>query len=306
MKVRDILRRRRQKKELALLTQQKQIAANLHYQQLALSETRPGVGNDIAQDLVVSLTTFNKRINDVYLTIESLFQQSLKADRIILWISREEFSPDDVPRTLRNLEQRGLTIAFCDEDLGPYKKFYYAVQQYPDSLIVTVDDDVLYPPDTLDMLYRAWQREPEIVHCHRAHKIGFDARGQLVPYRRWDKNTSDSRPSKLIMPTGIGGVLYFPGCFHRELLNKELFLQIAPRADDIWLKAMTLKQGIACRKVEDSRPWKQRFLTIENSQLFALKRENMKRPEGNDLKIQQTFDHFNLIPELAQAWRAQQ
>ncbi len=307
MKLREMLGiRRSNKRELSQLMRQKQVASTLYYQHLALNETRPGVGNNLQQELVVSLTTFNKRIHDVYLTIESLFQQSLQADRVILWLSREEFDPLDIPQTLRNLEPRGLTIAFCDEDLGPYKKFYYALQQYPDSLLVTVDDDILYPPDTLDMLYRAWQREPRIVHCHRAHKIGFDDKGRLAPYMSWDKNTSDTRTSLLIMPTGVGGVLYFPGCFHPEVLNKPLFMAMAPRADDIWLKAMTLKQGIPSRKLEDPRPWKARFLMLENSQLFALKHENMKRPDGNDLKLQHTFNHFELLPELAQTWRNQQ
>ncbi len=303
MKLRELLGIRRHAREQALLARFRPMLAALHYQQLALNETRPGVGNDLPQQLVVSLTTFDKRIDDAHLTIESLFQQSLKADRIVLWLSREEFEPGDVPQALRNLERRGLTIAFCDEDLGPYKKFYYAVQHYPDSLLVTVDDDVIYPPDLLDKLYRAWLREPRTVHCHRAHRIGLDDSGRLLSYERWDKNIGDTRTSMLVMPTGIGGVLYFPGCFHAELLNKQLFMQLAPRADDIWLKAMTLLQGVPSKKVEDFRPWKQRFTTLENSQQFALKRENMKSPDGNTIKLQQTFGHFDLLPRLVQARR---
>ena len=306
MKLRELFGSQRQKKEIARLLRIKSIIAGLHYQQLALRETSAGIGNDVPHELVISLTSFRKRIDDVHLTIESLFQQSLRADRIVLWLERTGFGPHDIPASLRRLEQRGLTIAFCDEDLGPYTKYFYALQQYPDSLIVTVDDDVLYPPDMLDMLYRAWLREPHYVHCHRAHKISFDKRGELLPYEKWDKNTADSRPSSLILPTGTGGVLYFPGSLHPDALNKALFMQLAPRADDIWLKAMTLKQGVLSKKVDDTRPWKQRFVTRENSQQIALKHENMRGPSGNNIKLQQTFGHYALTDELRRAWRNEQ
>ncbi|MCD2449148.1 hypothetical protein GO003_001910 [Methylicorpusculum oleiharenae] len=294
MKFSDMFGKGKNRRELALAKQQKQALAMLHFQNLALVESTPGVGNDIDQELVVSLTTFPARINDVYLTIESLFQQSLKADKVVLWLSKAEFDPLDLPQTLRNLERRGLTIAFCDEDLGPYKKFYYALSAFPDSLLITVDDDILYPPDMIDQLYRAWKREPQLVHCQRAHKIAFGRNGSILPYKHWNKTIRDEKASPLIMPTGVGGVLYFPGCFDPAVSDKAQFMRLAPKADDIWLKAMTLKHGVLCRKVPDLRPWNSRYLTVEYSQQLALKRINKKTLGGNDQKILDTFDYYNL------------
>ena len=37
-------------------------------------------------EIVVSLTTYGNRIHEVYLTIESLLHQTVKPDRIILWL----------------------------------------------------------------------------------------------------------------------------------------------------------------------------------------------------------------------------
>jgi hypothetical protein len=187
-----------------------------------------------------------------------------------------------------------LTIAFCDEDLGPYKKFHYSLTAFPDSLLITADDDILYPPDMIDQLYRAWRREPQMVHCQRAHKIAFDRDGAILPYKYWDKATQDEQASPLIMPTSGAGVLYFPGCFDPAVGDKEQFMRLAPRADDIWLKAMTLKHGVLCRKVPDIRPWKARYVAIEHSQQVALKHENMKLGGGNDQKVRATFDHYDL------------
>lgn len=301
MKLRQLLGIKPPRREQKLLQVFKQYASTLQLQQSMLQSQASGVGNDLPQELVISLTTYSKRIHDVYLTIESLFQQSLKADRVVLWLSAQDFKPEDIPHSLRKLEARGLTIGFCEEDLGPYTKFYYAVQQYPDALLVTVDDDILYPVDMLDQLYHAWQREPEMVHCHRAHKMKLDSAGQLLPYKQWDKATHDHKASKLIMPTGVGGVLYFPGCFHGDLLNKALFQKLCPRADDVWLKAMTLKQGVLSKKIDDDRPWALRNLTVEYSQRTALKFENKKAATGNDPKIRQTFGHYGLLPELVES-----
>ena len=265
-----------------------------YFQELAINETKPGIGNDLEQDLVVSLTSFPARINDVYLTIESLFQQSLKADKVVLWLSKADFGPNDIPQTLRNLELRGLTIAFCDEDLGPYTKFFYSLAAFPDSLLITVDDDILYPPDMVDQLYRAWKREPHVVHCQRAHKIKLNQDGSVLPYKLWDRVTQDGEASYLIMPTGVGGVVYYPGCFDQIVSDKDQFMRLAPKADDIWLKAMTLKNRVLCRKVPDIRPWGARYLTVEHSQQVALKRASKNTGGGNDQKIRDTFDYYDL------------
>jgi hypothetical protein len=286
------------KAEQQLLSQLRVIQLCQQHQALSIESTTAGVGNDEAHDIVISLTTFNKRINDVHLTIESLLQQSLKADRILLWISREDFTPEDVPKVLRLQEQRGLEVRFCQKDYGPYTKFYYTLQSFPDSLILTVDDDLIYPSDLVDLLYRAYLREPDYVHCHRAHKMTFTPSGQLKPYKEWEKPTNDYSPSLHIFPTGVGGVLYYPGCFADEILDQEIFLRLAPNSDDVWLKAMTLKKGTLCKRIEDHRDWGRRFPVVEGSQKFSLKRKNKSIVSGNDPKIQAVFDYYKLFDQL--------
>lgn len=293
--------KRRRKEKAAKLESIRQRTALLTcmYQDHVINRTDPGVaiGPD-APPIIVSLTTHSKRINQVHLTIESLFQQTCKAAKIVLWISTQEFSPDDIPYALRNQCRRGLDIEFCDEDLGPYKKFFYALQKYPEHLILTVDDDVLYPADMIDQLYRAHLKEKDTILCHRAHLMKFGASGDLLPYLDWELGTSFTEPSLLIFPTGVGGVLYFPGCFSEHILDREAFLRLAPKADDIWLKAMSLMRGTKCRVIGDSREWVQRFLFIEGSQEYALKHDNMHGDAGNDSKLKAVFDAYDVWPLL--------
>ncbi len=292
-------RKRKQRNlERALSAQQRLTELSLKYLDFSLNRSDSGIGNQKKDQLVVSLTSHSHRVNDVSLTIESLFQQSLKADKIILCLAKDEFSSCNLPELLKLQQQRGLEIDFCDEDLGPYTKFYYTLKKYPDSLIVTVDDDLLYPHDMLDLLYRAYLENPSCVHCHRAHRMILDGRSQLLPYKQWERPTQESSPSRLIFPTGVGGVLYFPGCFADDILDKKTFMQLAPNSDDVWLKAMSLKKGVLCRRLQDPRPWDMRFQVIEGSQKSALKRQNKSKRSGNDSKIRAVFDRYGLWSSL--------
>ncbi|WP_317931189.1 hypothetical protein [Halioxenophilus sp. WMMB6] len=267
-------------------------------QQSALSSNEPGIGNNKPHNIVVSLTSFGLRIEDVYLCIESLFSQSLKADHIVLWLSRENFPDERLPELLHKQQQRGLTINFVDEDFGPYKKYVYSFKQFPDSLIITVDDDILYPVEMIDMLYRGYLKAPQHIYCHRGHRIVTNGKGGVKPYHAWEFGHVDSNPSLLTFPTGMGGVLYPPGSLHDDAFNAERFLALSPRADDIWLKAMSLKQGTKCVKIADPRPWKERFLIIPGPKQAALSRENRRSKGGNDDKIKATFSAYNLYERL--------
>ncbi len=263
-------------------------------QQQALAASAPGVGNTLEHDIVVSLTSFDKRIHDAHLCVESLLQQSLRPDRIVLWLSRANFPGERLPALLRAQQKRGLEICFVDEDLGPYKKYVYALQRFPDSLLVTVDDDILYPPDTVEQLYYAWLDQPGAIHCHRAHTLHMARKGKLAPYADWPNTRAGEPPSLRVFPTGVCGVLYFPGALHADATDSGKFMRLCPGADDIWLKAMSLKNGVPCLKTADPRYWKDRFLTIEGSQASSLKHGNWRSRDGNDAKLQAVFDEYGL------------
>lgn len=209
-------------------------------------------------ELIVSLTTVPWRISKAHLCLDSLLRQSLKPDRVILWLA--EGGHDDglsidrgnLPKGLTALMSRGLEIGWC-RDIRSYTKIVPTLRAYPDALIVTADDDEFYPRHWLKVLYEAYQKEPEYIHCHRALMIRYDGRGRVLPYSSWDRlwelpDPEVQEPSLDLFPTGVGGVLYGPGHLHSEVLNESSFLSLCPKADDVWLKAMSLLNGVACKK----------------------------------------------------------
>ena len=98
--------------------------------------------------ILVSFTSFPKRINKVWLVVESLLRQSYKPDLVILWLSKEQFESLNVlPARLLNLQKRGLMLKIKEGDMRSHKKYYYALREYPNYVIITVDDDIIYSPD---------------------------------------------------------------------------------------------------------------------------------------------------------------
>ncbi len=230
------------------------------------SKKRGVLENEREVPVIVSLTSIPERIDKVHLSIETLMRQSLKPDHIILWLS-DTIDDKDIPENLERLKRRGLQIRFCT-DIRSYTKIIYALMEHPKSVIVTADDDVLYPRHWLKRLHEAYRKEPEYIHCHRAHLIEKDANGKLKGYHEWSWCAPGVKgPSFRLFPTGVGGVLYPPGSLHSEVLNKELFLKICPTNDDVWLKAMSLLNGVPCKKVA---PYSMRIYNIRGSQKINL------------------------------------
>ncbi len=269
----------------------------LFYKTLAFTSQHDLVEkSDRNKRITVSLTSFGGRIDYVHLVIESLGMQTVKADRIVLWLSEDEFSPETIPVMLNRMKARGLEIGYC-KDLKSYNKIIPSLKKYPDDLIITVDDDIIYPEYMIEKLYKAYKKEPGVIHCHRGHRMSISENGKLKPYREWEWECNYPDESFMIFPTGVGGVLYYPGCFAEEVINEDMFMDLCPTADDVWLKAMSLKKGIKCRVIENPRLWREDNIDIApvtDKGLFMINKHK------NDEQINKVFSYFNLVEKLSE------
>lgn len=193
--------------------------------------------------LIVSLTSYPKRMYDIHLCLYSLLTQNLKPDKIILWLAEEQFPHrlKDVPKKVRELKKFGLEIKWCS-DLKSYKKLIPALQQYPDAYIVTADDDIYYPENWLRGLWETQQQTGASMVAHRCHEVAFEG-DSFLPYAKWLKCIEREAPSYTNFMTGAGGILYAPGCFHPDIMNVARFQELCPHGDDIWFWSMALLNG---------------------------------------------------------------
>lgn len=248
----------------------------------------------IKDKLIISLTSYPARINTVNQTIESLLNQTMKADKVILWLAPEQFpnKEKDLPPQLLDLTQKGLTIDWY-HDIKSYKKLIPTLKKYPDAIIVTADDDAIYDKNMVKSLYTEYLKEPNEIHCNRAHKIKT-MMDKILPYNKWEKfNSIKSGQSGFnIFFTGLGGVLYPPHSLDERVKNENRYRELCPLGDDIWFWAHAVLKGTKINIIKD--------LTyprlIEGSQTIALWHQNVVNNE-NDIQIQNVIKEY---PEILQ------
>lgn len=263
-----------------------------------MHDTEMGVSEEKYTDheIIVSLTTYGKRIHDVAFTIESIMQQSMKANRIVLWLDHS-FEEMRLPEYLLRQRERGLEIAFCT-DLRSYTKLVPALCRYPDAAIVTIDDDALYDPDLLERLILPYLKDPQYIYCLRHHKMTFDKKGQLMPYNQWEWQSKDTEPSHLNFATGVGGVLYPPRSLDEEVKNEAVFMDICKYADDVWFKAMAIKKGTQVKKVYARSEVSEDYLLNDSVQDIGLGNINVQGEHLNDAQIKEVFTRYGLYRKL--------
>tara|TARA_B110000037_G_scaffold220120_1_gene286971 strand:+ start:104 stop:1003 length:900 start_codon:yes stop_codon:yes gene_type:complete len=241
-------------------------------------------------NITVSLTTFGKRIDDVYLAVESIAKQTLKPNRVILWLSKDEFFNKKLPITLANLEKRGLEIKYC-RDLKSYNKIIPTIKECPNDLIITIDDDIIYNFDLIEILYKNYLNDPTIIYCGSAKIMKINDR-RVFDYNSWQKIEGKSDASLLNFALGFSGVLYFPGCFDDEVLNEQKLLELAPSADDVWLKAMSLINGVSVKSVKSEFAKSSSFIPLGIAQADSLSITNVIMGKNN-IQLSNIFTEYN-------------
>ena len=175
--------------------------------------------------VIISFTTFPKRIGRVWMVVESLLRQKIMPSEIHLWLSKEQLHDEsDLPRSLKREIKKGLQVHFVDEDIRSHKKYYYILQIHPDDLIMTVDDDILYRSDALQKLLDYHKIYPDCVIANYARTIMTTEGGDLRPYNTWAQCDKERTDDYVFFGSG-GGTLYPPHVLHPDVINKDVFLE---------------------------------------------------------------------------------
>lgn len=263
----------------------------------AIHSTESGVTDTAYCDseIIVSLTTYGNRLYDVYLTIESIMQGTVKPNRIVLWL-QEDMRSIKLPVYLQNQIRRGLEVSYC-KDLKSFKKLIPTLQKYPDATIITIDDDVLYKEDVVEKLLNAYLDNPKSIHANRVHRIVLGDDGKPVRYNNWCWSKGTNKPSYLNFFTGVGGVLYPTHCFSSEILNEGVFMTICPHADDIWFYAMALLNNYPVSKVFTHDPDGYDYYFVEDAFDDSLAKINVIG-DGNDRQWNAVMNKYDLLNKV--------
>lgn len=252
---------------------------------------RPLSGHD--DGMVVSLTSIPSRINTLWMTLDSIFSQTVRPDVILLVLSELDFPSgiEGLPESLTRLRQYGLRIVFEPDNLLCHKKYRHAFTHYPDATVITVDDDCYYRRDTISRLVELSRKYPGTVCANVAAVIDMD---HFHEYKTWKKSTRERGNDAFLVATGFAGVLYPAHIFDESVLDVNTLRRLSPRADDLWLKACELVRGIRV----SCGSYCPKPVTIIGSQTISLRRTNKGSRHLNDVQWKALDEHFKLREKL--------
>jgi hypothetical protein len=146
----------------------------------------------------------------------------------VVHVSKEPFLLDS---GIASLNLNGCEVRWVPNH-GPLRKAVPILATLSnDDILVTVDDDVMYPRNWLHKLL-VHHEQCEAVVCGRGRRI---VAGQ--PYCRYPVIQRCHAVGRDIIPTGRNGVVYRRKWMNPSVFDIEKYLQICPLADDLWLYA---------------------------------------------------------------------
>ena len=243
---------------------------------------------DLIEDrkIVVSLTSFPARIDKVHLVIRCLKRQTVRPDKIVLWLSKEQFNGFMLPDNLTSLVDDVFEIRMEDKDYRSHKKYCYSFKEFNNDLVILVDDDIYYQSTMIEELLKGLYKHPNAVICQYGSMMRFNEDGTLPPFNAWWKEKRESRFSKdFFFGTG-GGSLFQPNRIVDTILDIELAMRLAPSADDIWVNAMVRLSGLSIYKIECGL-----LLQMTEQQASALKQQNSYSGQ-NDEQFKNVITYF--------------
>lgn len=202
------------------------------------------------------MSTLPDRIVNLEATIQCLLDQTRPPDEIIVAVpkySRRQRKGYVVPAYLGQLPR--VRILRCETDWGPATKFIQVVQSElaagrPNTLIMIVDDDRIYPLDALETYLCYHQALPDAVLTFRGAPMPSDLKWKKPWITRGDRLRE---PRKVAVITGCGSYFIQPRFFDEQLWNYSSAPDGAFYMDDIWISGCLDRRGIEKYIVPTSR-----------------------------------------------------
>ncbi|TCL08214.1 hypothetical protein BXY66_0247 [Shimia isoporae] len=228
----------------------------------------------MAQTYIISLSSIPPRFGQLGATLESLLAQSVPAERVILYLSRQYQRFPQWDGELPEVPD-GVEIRLVDEDYGPATKILPAVRDFAggDVEILFCDDDQVYPKHLARQLLKERARRPNDVVSVSGMSTypAMDGERRSIPrpqrlrlwrttnlrwqfVRLWRRAKSRYFGVEYVQPTcrltlrkgyadgleGFMGVMVRPEFFPPEVFEIPEF---AWSVDDVWLSGHLARSG---------------------------------------------------------------
>jgi len=213
------------------------------------------------EHIVISLTTIKSRISNVSQIIKSILDQDTLPDVINIYYSKENHLFDEgcddldinnLKESINNLlglHKKNVIVKISQTaNIGSYRKLIPALRDYPNSIIITIDDDEIFESDLVKILY----------NCYLEHKCVIASVARIIDLNFWTNMNdtidyykiifSTNKPYMNLLPEGYGSILYKSDMFSEDFINFDynnlLLDEIVIKNDDIFIRNYLYKKGI--------------------------------------------------------------
>lgn len=178
--------------------------------------------------ILVTMTSWHKRIGNVEAVVNTLLNQTLPADKIILNFCIQDFPnlEEDFPESLRSLieEHPQIETYWYIENYKAWKKHLHTIEIAGDNdLILSTDDDHLYPKDFIEKMY--------VSYCYYGKQNPVTLNRILLMHNCWCFNGPGMLYKKSHLPKD-----------YKRYLVKDVMLSF----EDIILSALLALNGSYC------------------------------------------------------------
>lgn len=240
-----------------------------------------------------SMTTYPARFKSALTAIESISNQTKRPYALVVNISEEDWKAAELDfiRQAKFAFKGWLIVEPC-VNLKPGNKIIPTAKKHGDNVIVTFDDDIVYPKDRVAKLIEKHREYPNNPIAYRTRLVSFD-KEKVSPYGSWHISYGDEVPNKLNFPTSVSGNLYPANFFSDSFFDVDKYIDLSHDNDDIWTYFHVLLKGSAFVKggTEVVPPG------VPGSQESALWKSNVSKG-GNDEIIKRLEKEYGTLWEL--------
>lgn len=241
--------------------------------------------------VIVSLTSIPSRFSTLHLVIKSILNQDTLPQKIILWLNEDH--KECIPKKVKGLVSSIFEIRFTPLHCS-HKKLIHTITSYPKTAIITCDDDLMYRKNWLSTIYKEHQKNPTAIIGIKTSHINFDGNHNSLPFKQWRNEFKTEINRKAFVPIGAWGILYPPNALHQEVFNVKKMMSLAPKADDLWFKAMAVLNGTISKQATNTP---KEPIPIIGTQKIALKKDNLQKDKNTVqwLAIDKEYDINTII-----------
>ena len=243
--------------------------------------------------VILSMASYPARIDTVASALGPLFHQTVTPDLLLLWLPTAEFAEagKELPEELAELERLVpyFEIRWTEESLKPHNKYFWTMTEYPDDIIITLDDDLIYETSLVQKLLDYHYKYPQAIITNRSHLVTLNEdRTEVAPYAEWvmEQKSYLHYPRADILSTNGAGTLFPPHILPKGTFDAEGIKATSLLADDMWLMTWMYLGDVPILPASNDG-----LRYLDNTQDTGLYHLNLGRGE-NDAHLARLYEMF--------------